>query len=209
MRLLLVSQRRTSFFHVQEREARQRMFEELELAQCTFKPKTKWNLIEERRQLASGSKSIWDDFEAEDKVPLEVMTSHLHTPRKGTSGHAVVSPLADPVLSNKKKRESFDRQAQSGDQESIPRKVEEVSDAPSSPIPPPKLKTKLSAADEKEDIGKNTMSPTVVRSNYVGTITPSSPEWRKKFRQIGVKNTGEKVLTAEGVVHAEQMQLRG
>eukprot|EP00339_Tiarina_fusa_P001149 CAMPEP_0117044104 /NCGR_PEP_ID=MMETSP0472-20121206/30595_1 /TAXON_ID=693140 ORGANISM="Tiarina fusus, Strain LIS" /NCGR_SAMPLE_ID=MMETSP0472 /ASSEMBLY_ACC=CAM_ASM_000603 /LENGTH=562 /DNA_ID=CAMNT_0004755761 /DNA_START=226 /DNA_END=1911 /DNA_ORIENTATION=+ len=147
-----------------EREALQKRREEDELKNCTFQPRTKWNIVDERRKLAGDPGAPWDDVE----IPVEVM----RTPAKQNGATPVaVSPLEDPVLSNKKKRDEIEK------------------------------------SYAQEGSGKNTHAPEVVRSNFVGSITPSTPEWREKYSKIGMKNQAETVITAEGHAKSETMQV--
>ena len=54
-----------------ERERRDRLYEEKELKQCTFKPKTKWNITKERRKKNAQPASIWDEGDSNDDFLLE------------------------------------------------------------------------------------------------------------------------------------------
>jgi hypothetical protein len=176
-----------------EREKRKFMYDELQLKHCTFKPKTKWDLIGERRKMATGG-TIWDDDD-DAGMPLEVTT----TPSKAHgSSMSAISPLHDPLLSNTKKRHSLEKGAQTTP-ESGKLDVQELK----------KRDVKLVSTDKfQEESGKNT-EPGVVRSQYMGSITPSTPEWKRKYAKIGAKNLNEGVVEGTGHALSETMQVRG
>ena len=124
-------------------------------------------------------------------MPREVTTTTTTTPQKGLDRSNVVSPLADPVLSNQKKRNDLDRKTPT-----MPQGKLDFSG---------KTDVKLVSTNSfQEGSGKNTTAPNVVRSNYVGAVQPSEPEWVKKYEKIG-----EQVVVGEGLAPSASMQVRG
>ena len=155
---------------------RDRMFELRELKECTFKPRTKWNIIKERRSSMSRGELLWDDDPDDDvvKQPIQISTKGDEEPKKEPE-----QPVANP--------------------KDLPPKAT-----------PSKMSVKTVTKEEvKEESGKNTTLPTVVRSNYIGSISPSTPEWKLKFEKIGAKTEDEVILTAQGQAPSSTMQVRG
>ncbi|KAL3914481.1 MAG: hypothetical protein SGARI_000098 [Bacillariaceae sp.] len=176
--------------------------EETELEQCTFTPKTCWNLIEERRKQAMLSPSA--DSELHDITPrserermerdrkyeepeLDECTFFPKTNWNSNGSISVVSKIR------------FAAQPSEDDFVRLKRPARKSARPQTPPVSEPEeTRVKLVSTDKfKEESGKNSKPPAVVRQNMVREIvTPKTPEWKKKHRKIGQKGNESNVVAA-------------
>lgn len=125
---------------------RDRRYEEEELKRCTFKPKTNWNIREERRKQASPNEVLWDDCSGDMEAASPGKKEMPSVPEWSN-----VKSLGPEVTSLPGRAPSSDNEIRTD--------------------------VKLVSNDEfQEESGRNHTAPAVVRSNFVGSITPSIPE---------------------------------
>jgi hypothetical protein len=180
------------------------MQEETELEECTFTPKTSWNLAEERRKKAVLSPSVNSQYvlftprsqrermERDRRYEEEELKECTFSPKTNwSSSRSVPGSMKMTVPSEVSEDEFVD----------LKRPVQDTKRLQTPIVPEPEvIKVKLVSSDSfQEESGRNSKPPAVVRHNMVREIvTPKTPEWKKKHRKIGQKTDLESRLEAQG-----------
>ncbi|KAL3918347.1 MAG: hypothetical protein SGILL_004282 [Bacillariaceae sp.] len=200
------ARRSTPKMKADEQEQRTATKEESELQQCTFSPKTSWNLAEERRKQAMLSpqvdasshaveftpRSQRERMERDRRYEKEELKECTFFPQTNWSSSRSVPGSVKMTIRSQASDDEFVK---------LKRPARATSRPQTPPMPEPEAtKVKLVSSDSfQEESGRNSKPPAVVRQRMVGQIvTPKTPEWKKKHRKIGMKANLETNLEAQG-----------
>ncbi|KAG7336922.1 DnaJ domain containing protein [Nitzschia inconspicua] len=204
-RALEEARRITPKAKTKENEMRERIREESYLSECTFKPKTQWDLIEERRQQAALSPAVSShsrDANPISKYERERMERHRKY-EESELEHCTFFPVTNwKSQKGVKQTNGIANYAKEFD-DTFEKLLD--SNKSSRPETPPtsdsaQHSVKLVSVENFQEVsGKNADPPTIVRQNMVRQIvSPKSPEWKKKYRKIGQKAEMESKVEAGG-----------